>query len=83
MIRFFAIVCAFLSVIILPWPSTVFIMIGSSFFEPLVPLSIGIFADTVYYSAQSTVPLFTIFGAGMSIAIFFVRNYVKTSIIEE
>lgn len=73
---------AFISTILFPWPLTVLLTLGVSVYEPLVPLAIGIFADTLYYTPQAGVlPLFTIYGALLTIVAFFVRSRLKTSII--
>lgn len=73
---------AFVSTVLFPWPLTVLLTLGIAVFEPLVPLAIGIFADTLYYSPQAGVlPWFTICGALVTILAFFVRSRLKTSII--
>ncbi|MDO8566601.1 MAG: hypothetical protein Q7R58_00415 [bacterium] len=74
----------FISTVLFPWSLTVVLTLVASLFEPLVPLSIGLFADTLYYAPQSgTIPLFTLYGACATALAFFVRARLKTSIIRE
>ncbi len=72
---------SFVSVIFFPWPLTMFLAVASSFLEPFVPLAIGIFADTLYYTPQAGVPFFTIYGALFTIFAFFVRSRLSTGSI--
>ena len=75
---------AFISTILFPWPLTAMLALAVSLFEPLVPLSIGLFADTLYYAPQSgTIPLFTVYGALATILGFVVRSRLNTSMIRE
>lgn len=77
-------ILAFISTVLFPWPFTAIIAIGASFIEPMIPLSIGIFADTLYYTSQSgAIPLFTLYGALATALAFFVRSRLKTGIIGE
>jgi len=63
------------SVIFFPWPLTVLLAFASVPFEPLVPLAAGLFADTLYYTPSAGgLPVFTLCGAAMTIAAFFVRS---------
>ena len=82
MIRGTLTVLAFVSTIFFPWPLTVLLALGASIAEPLVPLAVGLFADTLYYVPQSGHILFTLYGLGATILAVFVRRWVKTSIIE-
>ncbi len=73
---------AFVSVILFPWQFTAFLVLVSSFFVPLLPLAIGIFADTLYYSMKITlVPLYTILGLLVTGIAIFVRTRLQTSTI--
>lgn len=73
----------FVSVVLFPWPLTVFLVFAFSFFEPLMPLVIGIFADTLYYAPQAyAIPLYTLYGIICTSGIFFVRSRLRASIIE-
>lgn len=75
---------SFISVVFSPWPITAILALVASFFEPLVPLAVGLFADTLYYTPQaSSIPIFTICGAFTTAIAFFVRSRLKTSIIGE
>ncbi|MHB1163045.1 MAG: hypothetical protein ACYCZZ_00725 [Minisyncoccota bacterium] len=50
--------------------------------EPLLPLSAGLFLDTLYYSSHGAMmPWFTIFGALVTGAALFVRSRLKTGSI--
>lgn len=75
-------VLSFISTVFFPWPLTVVLALGVSFFEPLVPLAVGIFADTLYYTPFSgTLPMFAIYGALATALAFFVRSRLKAGII--
>ena len=72
----------FISVVFFPWPLSVLLALVASGVEPLVPLAVGIFADTLYYTPQAGgVPLFTLYGAVATVLALFVRSQLKTSII--
>ena len=74
----------FLSAIFFPWPLTALLALAASFFEPLVPLAAGLFADTLYFAPQSlSLPLSTLYGALATALAFFVRARLKTGIIGE
>ena len=79
MIRAFFTLFTFVSVIFLPWPVTAFLAVASAFLEPFVPLAAGLFADTLYYTPQAGLPLFTVCGALLTIFAFFVRSRLSTS----
>ncbi len=71
----------FVSAIFFPWPFTAFLALIASFFEPLVPLSVGLFADTLYYDPQAgTLPVFTLYGLALSIIIVLVRTKLRTDL---
>ncbi len=68
----------FVSVIFFPWPFTAFLVLIASFFEPLVPLSVGLFVDTLYYDPQAgALPVFTLYGLALSIIIVLVRTQLR------
>lgn len=76
-------VAAFLSALFFPWPLTACLALSVSITEPLVPFAVGLFVDTLHYSSGAAkIPLFTIWGALVTILAFFVRSRLKTSIIE-
>ena len=82
MMRQIGIIATFASAMVFPWPLTAFLACILSLSEPLVPLAAGIFADTLYYSPQGAfLPLFTLFGAGVTGIAFFVRSRLKASIL--
>ena len=75
---------SFFSTIFFPWIFTVVLALVTSLLEPLIPLAIGLFADTLYYSPSAEIiPFFTLYGAIASIVASFVRSRLKTSIIME
>lgn len=77
-------VLTFVSAVFLPWPITTLFALAVSVFEPLVPLSIGLFVDTLYYAPLSgALPIFTFYGALVTAVAFLVRGRLKTSIIGE
>ena len=77
-------VFTFMSAMLFPWPFTVALAFVSSFTEPLVPLAVGIFADTLYYAPHAyTLPLFTICGAILTSIMLFVRGRLRPSPIRD
>ena len=73
---------ALVSVVFFPWPLTALFALSVSLFEPLVPLSAGLLADTLYYAPSSGgLPLFTIYGAVATALAFFVRSRLSKGII--
>lgn len=72
-------IATFVSIILFPWPLTALLAFSASFFEPLVPLSAGVFADTLYYSPQTGLPLFTLYGLIVSVVAVLVRRQMRTS----
>ena len=76
-------VSTFVSVIFFPWPLSVLLALVVSFFEPLVPLAAGIFADTLYYAPQAGIPVFTLYGLALSVIAGAVRSRLSASIIGE
>lgn len=82
MIRGTLTLVSFISTVFFPWPLTAILAIGASVFEPLIPLSVGIFADTLYYAPlPGSLPVFTLYGALATALAFVVRSRLKTSII--
>lgn len=74
----------FISAVFFPWPLAALLALISSLFEPLVPFAAGLFIDTLYYvPREGALPLFTLFGAGATVAVIFVRRRLSTGIIEE
>jgi hypothetical protein len=69
---------AFASTILFPWLCTVLLTLGLAVFEPLLPLAIGLFADTLYYAPQAGLPLFTLYGLLATVLVFLVRTRLKT-----
>jgi hypothetical protein len=72
----------FVSVILFPWPLSVLLTVVTSFFEPLVPIAVGIFADTLYWAPHaSTLPIFTLYGLVLSAVAVLVRSRLSAGII--
>jgi hypothetical protein len=74
-----------LATIFFPWPLAVLLAVGFSLAVPLLPVTAGIFLDTLYYmhSAAGILPLFTLMGALVTCGAYLVRSQLKTSIIGE
>lgn len=84
MMRAMLALAPFLSAILFPWSLTVLLALAASFFEPLVPLAVGLFADTLYFAPRSgALPIFTFYGALGSALAFLVRARLKTGSIGE
>jgi hypothetical protein len=70
----------FLSALFFPWPLTACLALGMALFEPLLPLAVGLFADTLYYFPHGGgLPFFTCAGALVTVGAFFVRSRLKTN----
>lgn len=83
MIRGVLTIFTFISVILFPWQFSALLAIASSIYVPLLPVSAGIFADTLYYTSQTSfLPIYSIFGAIFSGIAIFVRNRLSASIIK-
>lgn len=83
MIRPLLILLSFFSVIFLPWPVTITLVLAVATLEPFLPFAIGIFADTLYYhAALSSYPHYAFLGAVVTVAALFVRSQLRTSIIK-
>lgn len=77
MIRGTLTILSFLSAAIFPWPLTAILALAAAAFEPLVPLALGIFADTLYYSPKvSILPIFTLAGALVTALAFILRKRI-------
>ncbi len=71
-----------LSLVVFPWLYTVGLALITAAYEPLVPLAVGILADTLYYVPHSGVlPWGTIGGALVTGAALFVQSRLRTSSI--
>ncbi|MFA5744933.1 MAG: hypothetical protein WC887_01835 [Candidatus Paceibacterota bacterium] len=79
MIRGLLSVFVFFSIIFFPWPFTAVLVLISAFFIPSLSLAAGLFADTLYYTPHADfLPLFTLYGALVTIVVLFVRSRLKT-----
>lgn len=71
-------VLSFLSLVLFPWPLTALLALAAAVFEPLVPLAIGVLADTLYYSSGQGIPLFALAGAVATFASYLLRKRLFT-----
>lgn len=70
------------SVAFLPWPFAALLALSGAVIEPLLPLSAGLLADTLYYAPRwGELPLFTIFGAAATALAFLVRSRLSAGSI--
>lgn len=77
-------VATFVSILFFPWPLSVLLALTASFFEPLVPLAAGIFADSLFYTSQAhLLPLFSVCGAAITIVAYLVRSQLSTDPIRK
>lgn len=77
-------IATFISAVLFPWPLTALLAILTSFFEPLVPLAAGLFADTLYWVPKVKAgawPVFTLYGLVLSSIVIFVRSRMRTGTI--
>lgn len=79
----FLTIMTFVSAMLFPWPFTALLALIAALFEPLVPLAVGLFVDTLYYtSVTGAFPLFTLYGLFASIIAILVRRQLQASIIK-
>lgn len=72
------------AVAIFPWSVAAFLALASSIFEPILPLSAGLFADVLYYEPRAgALPFFTLGGAVATALAFIVRKLLRASTIGE
>jgi hypothetical protein len=69
---------SFVSAVLFPWPITGLVALATAYFEPLVPLAVGLFADTLYYTPQaSSAPWFSVFGLVVTIGAVVLRSRIR------
>jgi hypothetical protein len=84
MIRKIFTILPFAAALFFPWPLTAVLALGVAVYEPLIPLAVGLFADTLYYSPYGgALPFFSLAGAATTALAFLVRSQLKASIIGE
>ena len=71
-------IATFVSTILFPWPLTALLAVIASFFEPLVPLAAGLFADTLYFVPGTGWPVYTLWGLALTVVALFVRSRLST-----
>ena len=84
MMRLVAILLAFISLFIFPWPVTALLMLGAGLLLPFSALALGIIADLVYFvPGGAFMPYFTVLGLVFFMISLLVHRFVKTRIITE
>ncbi len=69
----------FISAVLFPWTFTAILAIAAASVEPLIPLAAGICADMFYYAPGAHfLPVFTFYGAALTIFAFVVRSRLRT-----
>lgn len=75
-------IVSLVSVIFFPWPLTALLALVAAFIEPLAPLAVGLFADTLYYAPSTgALPFFTLVGAVATTIALLVRSRLRASTI--
>lgn len=75
-------IVSLVSVIFFPWPLTAFLALVTAFIEPVAPLAVGLFADTLYYAPSAgALPFFTLAGAAATTIALLVRSRLRASTI--
>lgn len=67
-------VASFICAIFFPWPLTVVVALAATYYEPLVPLAVGIFADALYFVPGTGVPLASLLGLAGTAAAYLLRS---------
>ena len=76
-------VLALTSAFIFPWPVTALLALFSALWLPLLPVTVGILVDALYYAPHaSLLPWGTVAGAFVTAASFFVRRRLAARIID-
>ena len=82
MIRVVALVLPFISLSLFPWPLTVLLAILAGWYEPLIPVSIGLLADMLYMNASvSCLPVWSLAGVLVSAVTSYVRSQMRTGMM--
>ena len=82
MIRLAAVLAAFVSLFIFPWPFSVALMLAASFFVPPAGLALGVIGDLAYFvPGAASLPYLSLYGAACTLAAVLVHRFVKTRII--
>lgn len=72
------------SVVLSPWPLTLCLALVSSLVEPLVPLAVGLLADTLYFAPHSgAIPLYTVYGGLTTALALFVHSRLRADSIPQ
>jgi len=84
MIRFFLIAISFVSLLLFPWPFSVILTLAASIYVPFLPIAMGLFADTLYYTSKTeALPLLTLYGAITTGIALIVHNRISNNIIRK
>ncbi len=77
-------VSTLVSVVMFPWPFTAALALASSLLEPLVPLSAGILADTLFYTPHGgAFPIAALSGVAVTAVAIFVRSRLSAGIMRQ
>lgn len=80
MMRAVILVATFLSLVWLPWPMTVVLMVVASISFPLSGIAFGILFDLLYAPAAG-IPLGLLWGSAASIAGYAISRFIRERII--
>lgn len=70
------------SLIFFPWMYTLGLVLVTAWYEPFIPLAVGLLADVLYYVPQTSVwPWGTIGGASLTLVTLFVQSRLMAGTI--
>ncbi len=76
------VIAALLSPFLFPLPFTALLALLGAVVSAWVPLVVGVIIDALYWSREAyAFPLWTLFGAAVTLTAFFVHRFVETSIM--
>jgi len=71
-----------ISLLFFPFSLTVILTLLAAYATPLMPLAIGVLADTLYFSrGVASVPFYTLVGFATTVVALLVRRFIETSIM--
>lgn len=82
MMRYSILLATFLSLVWLPWPITVALMVASSISLPISGIVFGVLFDLVYAPIGAVgLPLGVLWGAGASLTGYLILRFIRTRIM--
>ncbi len=75
--RIAVVIATFVSALIFPWYLTAILALCGAFFEPLLPLGVGLFLDALYYPHAAGVASGTALGSFVTVLAYLVRAQVR------